>query len=270
MDDRQRVASNFDVRAASYSQNQWHRVYAEGLIEHAPLRDGDHVLDAGVGTGFAAIAAARKVGVSGYVLGVDLSPGMLQQARAAVDAARLGNVELRLGDACDLRDVLPGTFDAAVCAAALLYMPVRRALIEWRRLLKVGGSVSFSSMRTGFPQAGQLFRDCAAEFGVRLLDPSAELGTETAARVALERARYVEISVVADRVLLSDADLSLAWESNLRSAAHADVRRLAPADLEALRARFEHTLDQRRQHDASFGVAEVLYACGRKSGDEHA
>lgn len=264
MDDRQRVASDFDVRAANYSQNQWHRIYAEGLIACSPLRGGDRVLDAGVGTGFAAVAAARKIGVSGHVLGVDLSPGMLQQARAAVDAAQLGNVELLLGDACDLREVPSGTFDAVICAAALLYMPVRQALVEWHRLLKPGGSVSFSSMRMGSPQAGQLFRDCAAEFGVQLVDPSAELGSEAAASSTLQHAGYAEIRVVADRVPLSDVDFSLAWESNLRSAAHAGVRSLAPAALDALRSRFEQALDQRRPRDASFGVADVLYVCGRK------
>lgn len=147
-------------------------------------------------------------------------------------------------------------------------MPVARALTEWRRLLKAGGSIGFSSMRTGCPQAGQLFRDCAAEFGVLLLDPSAELGSETAASAALRQAGYAGISVVADRVPLSDVDFTLAWESNLRSAAHADVRSLAPTALDAMRSRFEQALDQRRQRDASFGKAGVLYAYGTKPDDE--
>lgn len=263
-DDRQRVASDFDIRAANYSRNVWHRVCAEGLIAHAPLRAGARVLDAGVGTGFAAIAAAKKVGSSGHVVGVDISSGMLQQARAAVDSARLTNVELRLGDASDLRELPSGTFDAVVCAAALLYMPVPRALAEWHRLLKPGGSASFSSMRMGHPKAGQLFRDCAAEFGVQLVDPSGELGSEAAASSALRHAGYTEIRVVADRVHLSDADFALAWESNLRSAAHGEVRSLVPAVLDALRSRFEQALRLSREADAAFGVADVLYAYGTK------
>ena len=266
-DDRQRVAADFDVRSAGYSKSQWHRSYAEGLIEHSPIRLGDRVLDAGVGTGFAAIAAAARVGPSGRVVGVDVSAGMLQQAQVAIKATGVENIELLQADACDLPDLPAESFDAVVCSAALLYMPVQRALTEWRRLLKPGGAIGFSTMRAGFPQAGQLFRDCAAEFGVQLADPSAPLGTEASAAAALQRCGFEEIAVVADRVVLSDVDFSCAWESNLRSAAHGEVRNLAPARIEALQRRFEHALDDRRQSDASFAVAEVLYAYGARAND---
>jgi ubiquinone/menaquinone biosynthesis C-methylase UbiE len=262
--DSQRVAGDFDVRAANYARNRWHRVYAEALIAHSAIRSEDRVLDAGVGTGFAAIAAATRVGSNGEVVGVDLSSGMLHQARIAIEAAQLPNVELCQADASDLREMPSGSFDAVVCAAALLYMPVQRALTEWSRLLRPGGTIGFSTMCKGSPQAGQLFRDCAAEFGVRLEDPSAALGSESAASAALRTAAFVEIRVVAGRVLLSDADLSCAWESNLRSAAQADIRSLAPTRLEALRTRFEQALTERRQSVPSFAAADVLYAYGRK------
>ncbi len=269
-EDRQRIAADFDLRSARYSKNQWHRVYAEGLIARSTIRLGDRVLDAGVGTGFAAIAAAVKVGPGGSVVGVDVSPGMLQQARAAVEAAGLGNIELIQADACDLRDLEDESFDAAVCSAGLLYMPVQRALTEWRRLLKPGGTVAFSTMRAGFPRAGQLFRDCAAELGVHLTDPSAALGSEAAAAAALRQVGFTGIAVVADTVRLADADFACAWESNLRSAAHGEVRSLAPADLEGLRLRFEQALDDCRTGDPSFAAAEVLYAYAVKPDHRHA
>jgi ubiquinone/menaquinone biosynthesis C-methylase UbiE len=269
-EDRQRIAADFDLRSARYSKNQWHRVYAEGLIAGSTIRHGDRVLDAGVGTGFAAIAAAVKVGPGGSVVGVDVSPGMLQQARAAAEAAGLGNIELLQADACDLRDLEDESFDAAVCSAGLLYMPVQRALTEWRRLLKPGGIVAFSTMRAGSPRAGQLFRDCAAELGVQLTDPSAALGSEAAAAAALSKVGFTEIAVVADTVRLADADFACAWESNLRSAAHGEVGSLAPADLEGLRLRFEQALDDCRTGDPSFAAAEVLYVYAVKPDHRHA
>ena len=61
-----------DVHSAGYSKRQWHRAYAAGLIAWSAIRRGDRVLDAGVGTGFAAIAAALAVGWDGHVVGVDL------------------------------------------------------------------------------------------------------------------------------------------------------------------------------------------------------
>ena len=149
-------------------------------------------------------------------------------------------------------------------------MPVQQAFAEWRRLLKPGGTIGFSTMRAGCPQAGQLFRDCASEFGVQLADPSAALGSEASAAAALRQGGFAEIAVVADRVFLSDVDFSCAWESNLRSAAHGEVRKLAPVRLEALHLRFEHALDDRRRTDPSFAVADVLYAYGTKPDDGHA
>ena len=143
-------------------------------------------------------------------------------------------------------------------------MPVERALAEWRRLLRPGGRLAFSTMRAGFPQAGQLFRDCAAEFGVRLVDPSAALGSKEAASTVLRDAGFVDVTVVAGRVVLSEADFCWAWESNLRSVAHQEVWSLDPAHLDALRFRFERDLEGRRKADPSFAVADVLYVCARR------
>ncbi len=269
-EDRRRIATDFDLRSTNYSRNQWHRAYADGLIAQSAIRFGDRVLDAGVGTGFAAIAAADRVGPDGRVVGIDVSPGMLQQAQLAIEAAGLGNIELLQADACELPDLEDESFDAAVCSAALLYMPVQRALTEWRRLLRPGGTIGFSTMRAGFPRAGQLFRDCAAELGVQLTDPSAALGSEAAAAAALRQVGFTGIAVVADTVRLADADFACAWESNLRSAAHGEVGSLAPADLEGLRLRFEQALDDCRTGDPSFAAAEVLYAYAVKPDHRHA
>jgi ubiquinone/menaquinone biosynthesis C-methylase UbiE len=269
IEDPRRIATDFDLRSANYSKNHWHRAYADGLIAQSAIRFRDRVLDAGVGTGFAAIAAAARVGPEGLVVGVDVSPGMLQQAQLAIDAAELGNIELLQADAAALPGLADESFDAVVCSAALLYMPVQRALTEWNRLLRPGGTIAFSTMRAGFPRAGQLFRDCAAELGVQLTDPSAALGSESAAAAALRQAGFTQIVVVADSVRLVDVDFACAWESNLRSAAHGEVRSLPPADLESLQLQFEHALDNRRRVDPGFGVAQVLYALGVKPDRPH-
>ena len=103
-EDRWCVAADFDARSADDSKNQWHRACAEGLIAHSAIRGRDRVLDAGAGNGFAAICR-RYTGLSEWPrCGVDVSPGMLQQAQVAVDIAGLQNIELLQADACDLRD----------------------------------------------------------------------------------------------------------------------------------------------------------------------
>jgi len=97
------------------------------------------VLDVGVGTGFLSIMLA-EIGYS--VVGVDLSEEMINKARKKVDARGL-KVRLELGDAEDL-PFDDGSFDAAVNRAVLWTLPdPKKALTEWKRVLKPGGNLCF-------------------------------------------------------------------------------------------------------------------------------
>jgi ubiquinone/menaquinone biosynthesis C-methylase UbiE len=121
------VVARFDRRAPTYNRNEWHRRSAERLVELLSLKSRDRVLDAGTGTGFAAIAAASQ---ATRVVGVDVSAAMLEQARRSLDTLGLGNVELVQADATALPQYVDGAFDAVIGATVLLYMPVDRALRE--------------------------------------------------------------------------------------------------------------------------------------------
>jgi len=68
------------TRAAEYAHDGGQAI-CRATGGATPLRAGDRVLDAGTGTGFAAVAIAQRVGPDGHVLGVDISPRMLDQAR---------------------------------------------------------------------------------------------------------------------------------------------------------------------------------------------
>jgi ubiquinone/menaquinone biosynthesis C-methylase UbiE len=262
--DARTISEQFDERAANYAKGQWHRICAERLVELAALQPGHTVLDAGTGTGFAALAIARRVGPRGRVVAIDMSPGMLAEARAAVEASGMANVEIVQADATTLPQFSTGSFDAALCAAALLYMPVSQALAEWHRVLAPNGIVGFSTMRADSPPAGQLFRDCAQAFGVSLSDPSAALGSAALCLGALASAGFRDLSVIEEHIDFSAHDLTRAWDSNSRSASHAAVRDLKAADLAALRERYETALRASLAADPLFARAHVLYAFGRK------
>jgi SAM-dependent methyltransferase len=64
----------------------------------AELQSGERVLDLGSGAGFDAFLAARQVGPSGSVIGVDMTPEMITKARGNILKTDLGNVEFRLGE----------------------------------------------------------------------------------------------------------------------------------------------------------------------------
>ncbi|MDP2921002.1 MAG: arsenite methyltransferase [Candidatus Omnitrophota bacterium] len=64
----------------------------------ASLKKGETVLDLGSGAGFDAFLAAQRVGKSGRVIGVDMTPEMIKKARANAQKGKYANVEFRLGD----------------------------------------------------------------------------------------------------------------------------------------------------------------------------
>lgn len=64
----------------------------------ASLKEGETVLDLGSGAGFDCFLASKKVGISGNIIGVDMTPEMLDKARANAKKGKYSNVEFRLGE----------------------------------------------------------------------------------------------------------------------------------------------------------------------------
>ena len=262
---RDEIAATFDLRARGYRDSDWHRASAERLVDLCGLKAGDRVLDAGTGTGFVALHAARQVGSQGSVVGVDLSNGMLSEARAEAAASSLANIEFIQCDATALTQFPAAAFDVVTAATSLIYIPVVEGLREWHRLLRRGGLMAFSTMPAGFPVAGRLFRECAAEYGVVLDDPCAPLGSESACQNALSAAGFVDTSAVTDPIRFSVRDLDRAWESSLRSLAHKALRDLPAESLLALQQRYEAVLAAELRADpAALLTSPMLYAFARR------
>ena len=262
---KEEIAATFDLRARGYRDSDWHRTSAERLVDLCGLKAGDRVLDAGTGTGFAALHAARQVGSQGAVVGVDLSQGMLSEAQGAAAESRLSNIEFIQCDATALTQFPDAAFDVVTAATSLIYIPVVEGVREWHRLLRPGGLMAFSTMPAGFPLAGRLFRECAGEYGVVLDDPCVPLGSESACRNALTGAGFIDARAVTDPIRFSVRDLDRAWESNLRSLAHKAVRDLPAGSLRALEQRYEAVLTARLRADPeTLLTSPMLYAFARR------
>jgi len=109
------------------------------LLELGDLRPGERVLDVACGTGLVSIPAATRVGPGGAVVGTDLSEGMIASARELAAARGLAHADFERMDAEEL-DLPDASFDVAVCALGLMYVPDATAsLREMRRVLKPGG-----------------------------------------------------------------------------------------------------------------------------------
>lgn len=118
------------------------RAFRERLVTLAELKAGERVLDIGCGTGTLALAAKRRVGCCGQVVGVDASPEMVLRASRKVRRTGLA-VDIKEGVVESL-PLAKGQFDAVLSTLMLHHLPLaarRRCLSEIRRVLAPGGRV---------------------------------------------------------------------------------------------------------------------------------
>jgi SAM-dependent methyltransferase len=184
----------------------------EHLLDSAAVRTGSRVLDLACGAGDAALRAAERVGPTGYVLGLDLSPGMIELAQAEARRRSLAQVEFRAVDSeLDLR-VTAGSFDCAVCKHGLMWMPdppaAMRSLFD---ALRPGGRVSVSSWASldDHPLVGGLRREAERRLGAELPPepgPPNPLTDRASLALPLSAAGFTDIRVDTIPIIWDEAD----------------------------------------------------------------
>jgi SAM-dependent methyltransferase len=110
------------------------------------LRPGERVVDVGSGGGIDSLIAARMVGASGRVIGVDMTPAMLDKARTSATASGQSNVEFRegFGESLPVED---DWADVVISNGVLNLMPDKdAALREMARVLKPGGRLQIGDI----------------------------------------------------------------------------------------------------------------------------
>ena len=131
-------------------------------IALASIKPGETVLDLGSGAGFDAFLAAARVGPTGHVIGVDMTPEMIEKARANAAAGGDANVEFRLGDIENM-PVEDGSVDLVISNCVLNLVPDKpKAFSEIFRVLKSGGRIAVADIVLDGPLPEALLDDDAA------------------------------------------------------------------------------------------------------------
>jgi ubiquinone/menaquinone biosynthesis C-methylase UbiE len=156
----------------------------------AALREGETVLDLGAGGGFDCFLAAKQVGNTGRVIGVDMTPDMIAKARTNAEKLGLRNVEFRLGEIEHL-PVADNTVDVVLSNCVINLSPDKGAVYQDAfRVLKPGGRLAIFDVVITNPMPDAVAKNVAALTGC-----VAQLATADITRASLQAAGFESIRV---------------------------------------------------------------------------
>lgn len=206
---------------------------ADHLLDAAEPLPGERVLDVGTGTGIVARLAARRVGRTGDVAGLDASPAMLRVAHDAADHEALA-ISWYEG----MAERLPfsdARFDLVLCQFALMFFRDRpAALAEMRRVLRPGGRLALSVFQgiERHPFYAALDRAIERQLGRSTIAAIFALGDADRLAGALDQAGFSNVTVASPSIVahLGPAETFLTGEIELDVAAIPAMQSLTRAE----------------------------------------
>lgn len=265
---KQKIADLYSERSAAYDSSDWHLRIAHRLVDYGQIKSGQRILDIATGTGMAALRAAQIAGPQGFIVGIDISAGMLEQAKKNARALNLGNVEFQLADA-EALELPENSFDHLFCSSALIWMSdLRGALSHWYKFLKPGGRIGFHAFAETAFVGGIVLQGIVEKRGIPY-SMSRPAGTAEKCRELLHRSGFelIEVRAEQDGGFISQGAAQAMWPGSAHPAPGQfpnPLSRLSPEQLRQVRAEFENQLRALETVHGVWNDITTFYVSGRK------
>lgn len=238
---KQQLLADFNNRT-NYDNSRFKISIANRLVEFANLQTGQKILDIATGTGIVAFNAAEKIGSEGKVIGIDISTGMLNNAKQKLAETSLQNVEFIEADAEEF-NFEDNSFDAVLCSLAVCYLTdIPTALRKWHRIIKKNGFIAFNVWSENAFPPSVLFREVAKRYCINVPNPNKSMGTIKRCSQLLQEIGFQNIQIetqqfgwyfTVDEKIAEDI-----WLMNAKNVFGYQVFQLPPEKLEECKAEY--------------------------------
>jgi ubiquinone/menaquinone biosynthesis C-methylase UbiE len=239
--------------------------FGRRTIELLSLPIGSRVLDVCCGTGASALRAARTVGPTGNIVGVDLARELLELARAKAVQRHLGNIQFEVGDMLSLR-FSAESFDAVICVFGIFFVPdMVTAVNELWRCVRPGGRLAVTTWGPNLFEPGNQAFWCSVK-DVRpdlykSFNPWDRIDNPESLKRILNEAGVASPKIIAEDRLHSIKSAEDWWTIVLGSGYRGTVEQLTQAERELVK---EANITFIRNEKISAIQTNVLYSVASK------
>lgn len=261
---KQQLANTYNDRSHNYDESQWHKEIAYKLVDYAQISNGQQVLDIATGTGHIALKVAEIVG-TGHVIGVDISPAMLEKARNKAKKLSLNNIEFQLTDAESL-NFYHNSFDRILCANAFPLIADRLAALQlWQKLLKPQGLIAIHVPGDQAFAVGIIWQNVLDKY--RVVSPfNQPIGSFEKCYELLAKSGFVDIEIHTEQYgnYMNLEQAKQRWAINSSLTFPNPLSQLSPEQITQAQAEFNAQLEALATEQGIWNDGTTFFAIARK------
>ncbi len=257
MDYKTHIREVFNRSAAEYGGfgTEYFDVFAARLLERAKPFTGAHILDVATGRGALLKRALKDLGSEGKGYGIDMSPEMIEATRREV---REKNALLQCMDAEEL-EFEDGSFDIVYCGFGLFFFPdLRKAMDEFRRVLKPGGRIAVSTWgdigKTRLPLKQKLI-----SLGIDPNVAARPMPTPQELQELFEESQFSAIEIVPDKLDHIYLNFDHWWDCLWKHAMRSILEKLTEEQIAAIKEELSSELESFSRPDGFHEDFNVYY-----------